>query len=176
MAKTKSETKKTNLLVFVGIGCLVLIVVVGLVVSAGIKFVTNRAGVKIKDLAKGNVTYTDTKTGTKVDIGGNKVPDNFPKDFPLYPGAKVTSVLSGAQAGKANGFWLTMSTPDGVDKVTAHYKTQLESTGWSVQQTFTAGDTMTETVSKDVWGGSLSISKSSSDKETNIVIILGSDK
>ena len=121
------------------------------------------------------MTFTDTKTGTKVDIGGNKVPDNFPKDFPLYTGAKVTSSLSGAQAGKANGFWLTMSTPDSVDAVTSYYKSQLEAKGWSIQQAYTAGDTMTETVTKGTWNGSLSISKSSSDKETIVVIILGSD-
>ena len=34
------------------------------------------------------MTFTDSKTGAKVNVGGGSVPDAFPKDFPLYPGAK----------------------------------------------------------------------------------------
>jgi hypothetical protein len=194
MAATKadatSKKKQSNPLVFVGIGCLVLIVVVGLVVSLVMHFfakrvglgllqgaIENRTGVKtnLQDVANGKMTFTDAKTGAKVDIGGGQVPDTFPKDFPLYPGAKVTSSLSGAQAGKSNGFWLTLSTPDAVDAVTAYYKGQLAANAWTIEQTYTAGDTMTETMTKGVWSGSLAITKSSSDKVTQIVIILGSD-
>ncbi len=189
-AEQKAEKKSTNPLVFVGIGCLVLIVIVGVVSSVVMKFfakrigtgllqgaIENRTGVKtnLQDLEKGKMTFTDTKTGAQVDIGGGKVPDNFPKDFPLYPGAKVTSSLSGAQSGKSNGFWLTLSTADSVDAVTTYYKSQLASKSWTVQQTYTTGDTMTETITKGMWSGSLAVTKSSSDKETQIVIILGSD-
>lgn len=186
----KAEKKKTSPLVFVGIGCLVLIVVVGLIVSLIMRFfakrvglgalqgvIENRTGVKtnLQDLEKGQMTFTDPKTGAKVDVGSGKVPENFPKDFPLYPGAKVTSALSGAQAGKSNGFWLTQSTGDSLDAVTAFYKSKLTSSGWTVDQTFTTGDTMTETVTKGTWTGSLSMTRASSDKETQIVIVLGTD-
>lgn len=189
-AEIKTAKKSTNPLIFVGIGCLVLIVVIGLIGTLIMRFfakrvglgllqgaIENRTGVKtnLADLEKGQLTFTDSKTGAKVDIGGGKVPDNFPKDFPIYPGSKVTSVLSGAQAGKANGFWLTLSSPDSVDAVTAYYKTQLTAKTWTIQQTFSAGDTMTETVTKGIWSGSLAITKSSSDKVTQIVIILGSE-
>ncbi len=187
----KAEKKKTNPLVFVGVGCLVLIVVAGLAISLVVRFfakrvglgmlqgvIENRTGVKtnLQDLENGKMTFTDPKTGSKVDIGSNKVPDTFPKEFPLYPGAKVTSSLSGAQAGKSNGFWLTLSTPDATDAVTSYYKAQLAANTWTVQQTFTTGDTTTETVTKGAWTGSLSITKSSSDKETQIVIVLGSEE
>lgn len=195
MAEKKEEKstakKSTNPLVFVGIGCLVLLVLLGIGSTIVMKFFANKIGTgivekaiesktgvktNIQDLEKGKMTFTDSKTGAKVDIGSNSVPDTFPKDFPLYPGAKVTSSLSGAQAGKSNGFWLTMTTPDTSEQVIAFYKTELEKNGWSVDSVFNANGMNTQGISKGTWKGSLSMGRSSSDSETQIVIILGEDE
>ncbi len=195
MAEKKEEKpagkKSTNPLVFVGIGCLVLLVLLGIGSTIVMKFFANKIGTgivekaiesktgvktNIQDLEKGKMTFTDSKTGAKVDIGSNSVPDTFPKDFPLYPGAKVTSSLSGAQAGKSNGFWLTMTTPDTSEKVIEFYKTELEKNGWSVDSVFNANGMNTQGISKGTWKGSLSMGRSSSDSETQIVIILGEDE
>ena len=111
-----------------------------------------------------------------MDIGSGKIPDTFPKDFPLYPGAKVTSAVSGAQSGQNNGFWLTMSTTDSVDTVGTFYKSKLASNGWTIDATYTASGTTTETISKSGWSGSLAISNESSSKETQIVIILSQEE
>lgn len=184
MAEIQSTGKKTSPLVFVGIGCLILIVLIGAGTTVFFKFfakkaiqgvIENKTGIKtnISDLEKGKVTFTDTKTGAKVDIGSGKVPDTFPKDFPLYPGAKVASAMSGAESGKSNGFWLTMTTTDSPDKVDAFYKAQFASSGWTISTTYTAGGTTSETVEKGQWSGSLAISADSGTKETQIVIILG---
>lgn len=137
MAVTTTQKKGTNPLVIVGIGCLVLLVVIGVVSSIAIKFfakrigtgllqnaIESKTGVKtnLQDIANGKMSFTDEKTGAKMDIGSGKIPDTFPKDFPLYPGVKVTSVLSGAQQGKSSGYWLTLSTADSMDKVAAFIK------------------------------------------------------
>lgn len=189
MAETKAA-KKTNPLVFVGIGCLVLLVLLGVGSTIVTKFfakqigtglvekaIESKTGVKtnIEDLEKGKMTFTDEKTGAKVDIGTNEVPDTFPKDFPLYPGAKVTSSLSGEQSGKSNGFWLTMTSQDSADKVLAFYKTELAKNGWTIESTFTANDMTNQTVKKGTWSGSLSVGKNSGSDETQIVIILGEE-
>ena len=192
MPETKTvEKKKTSPLVFVGIGCLVLFVVGGLVTSIVGHFFANKIGVgllqnaieqktgvktNLQDIEKGKATFTDTKTGATVDIGSGKIPDTFPKDFPLYPGAKVTSAVSGAQSGQNNGFWLTMSTTDSVDTVGTFYKSKLASNGWTIDATYTASGTTTETISKSGWSGSLAISNESSSKETQIVIILSQEE
>lgn len=184
MPETKISKKQTNPLVYIGVGCLVLIVLISIGSAVVGKFfakkiiqgvVENRTGIKtnLSDVENGKVTFTDSKTGAKVDIGSGKVPDNFPTDFPLYPGAKVASAMSGNQTGSNNGFWLTMSTPDSLDKVTAYYGSQLKSGGWTISTTYTAGGTMTETVDKGQWSGSLAVSTDTSSKETQIVIILG---
>lgn len=191
MADKKTEKKSTNPLVFVGIGCLVLLVLLGIGSTVVMKFFANKIGsglvekaiesktgvkTNIEDLEKGKMTFTDSKTGAKVDIGSNTVPDTFPKDFPIYPGSKVTSSLSGAQTGKSNGFWLTMTTTDTSEKVVSFYKTELAKSGWTVDSTFTANDMNTQGISKGTWKGSLSMGKSSPDEETQIVIILGQDE
>lgn len=187
----ESVKKSTNPLVFVGIGCLVLLVLLGIGVTVAMKFfaktigssmvekaIESKTGVKtnISDLEKGKMTFTDSKTGAKVNIGSGEVPDTFPKEFPLYPGYKVTSSMSGAASGKNNGFWLTLSTSDASDKVTDFYKTELAKNGWTIDSTFTANDMTTQAISKGTWKGSLSMGKTSSETETQIVIILGEDE
>lgn len=179
MAETK---KKTSPLVFIGIGCLVLIVLFGLgsaIVGKFVlgKFIESKTGIKtnIKDLEEGKMTFTDEKTGATVDVGSGKMPDNFPKDFPVYPGAKVTSSLSGGQTDKGNGFWLTLSTPDALDKVTAFYKTSFAANGWTVEASYTGSGTTTQTVKKGTMSGSVSIMREDGASETQIVIVLGEE-
>ena len=188
--KTPSK-KSTNPLVFVGVGCLVLLVLLGVGGAIVMKFfaknigqnlvekaIENKTGVKtnIEDLEKGKMTFTDSKTGATVDIGSNSVPEDFPKDFPLYKGARVTSSLSGAQAGKSNGYWLTMSTPDAADKVVSFYKTELPKNGWTVESTFAANEMTNYGVSKGTWNGSVSAGKNEDENETQVIIILGQEE
>jgi hypothetical protein len=195
MVDTKSPdtTKKgkTNPLIFVGIGCLALLVILGIAGSLISKFVFKKAGTSLLqnliekktgvktnlgDLEKGQMTFTDEKTGTKVDIGSNKLPDTFPKDFPVYPGSKVTAVLSGTEQGKSSGFWVTLTTPDSLDKVTAYYKTGLKTNGWTETASYTSGDTTTQTVSKGVYSGTIGITRGADSSETEIVIMIGEEK
>lgn len=187
MPKTQPAGKKTSPLLFVGVGCIVLIVLISLgsfivgklfakKIAVGVlqTAIEKQTGVKtnLQDVENGKMTFTDSKTGAKVDIGTGKVPDNFPKDFPLYTGAKVVSAMSGNQSGSSNGFWLTMSTTDSVDKVAAFYKSKFASGGWVVGTTYTAGGTFSQTVEKGQWSGSVAISEDTSSKETQIVVIL----
>jgi len=193
MAKKETEAVKkgTNPLVFVGVGCLVLLVVLGVGSAVAFKFFANtvgkgmvekaieaKTGVKtdISNLEDGKMTFTDSKTGAQVNIGTGEIPAAFPKDFPVYPDAKVTSSLSGAEAGKNNGYWLTFETADALDTVAAFYKAEFAKNGWTVESTFTANDTTTQAVKKADWRGSLSLAKDGSGGKTQIVIILGQEQ
>lgn len=190
MADTKAVKKGTNQLIFVGIGCLVLIVLFGLASSIFMKFfakkvgigmlqgaIENKTGVKtnLSDLEKGKLSFTDPKTGSKVDIGTGKIPETFPKDFPIYTGAKVTSVMSGSEKGNNNGFWVTLSTSDSMDKVSTFYTNKLAENGWETTSNYSSGDTSTRTVTKGIYSGSIAITQSSDSKETEIMIILGTE-
>jgi hypothetical protein len=187
----KSSKKGTNPLVFVGIGCLVLLILLGIGSTVVMKFFAKKVGVgllqnvieqktgvktNLQDAENGKMTFTDEKTGTKVDVGSGKIPDTFPKDFPIYPGAKVTGVLTGAQQGKSNGFWVTLTTADSWDTVSSYYTTTLKTNGWTQTATYTVGGTTTQTVSKGKSSGTVGITQNSSSKETEIVIMIGEDQ
>lgn len=197
-AKTTKSTDSTpkkgpNILLVVGLGCLgllVLLAIVGTIVSKMIfknvggigtslfsKALESKTGIKtdMKGLEEGKLSFTDPKTGSTVDIGSNKLPDNFPKDFPVYPGSKVTSAASSTEKGQGAGFWVTFSTGDAVDKVSAYYKSKLAANGWETTGTYQAGDSATESITKGSWKGTLAIVKEGSAKETNIVVMLNED-
>jgi hypothetical protein len=186
----KTEKKGANPLLIVGIGCFVLLVILGVVGSIAMKFfakkigtgllqsaIESKTGVKtnLSDVENGKFSFTDQKTGAKVDIGSDKLPDTFPKDFPVYPGAKVTGVLSGTEKGKSTGAWVTFTTADSKDKVASFYTANLKSNGWTEESTFTSGDTVTETVSKGTMNGTVGITRASDATETEIIVMLGVD-
>jgi len=94
-------------------------------------------------------TATVTKRGDGVDVtvkgpdGGTvrvasgeegvSVPEGFPKDVPLYPGAIVTTAAT-----VQNAMNVVLKTKDPISKVTSFYKEKMKDNGWEIQ---TAVDT-----------------------------------
>ncbi|OGG02516.1 hypothetical protein A2Z33_01825 [Candidatus Gottesmanbacteria bacterium RBG_16_52_11] len=181
-------TKKLPTIAWVGIGCVVLLVLAGIVMTffgslfaTGIggallkKGIESKTGVKV-DSDKGSMTFTDKETGQTVNVGADqKLPDNFPKDFPIYPGVKFTGSMSGNnQKQDSKGFWVVMSTGDSVDQVKEFYDAQLETSGWEVANTMTAGSLVSWTVKKGTLEGAVSVTRGEQDSETAITVTLGS--
>ena len=140
-------------------------VVILFVVGLAIQFFAKKAST---DIEKGKVTFTDTKTGQTVAVGGEKLPDSFPKDFPIYPGAKIVSSLS------SNGLLVTFTAPDGhgLAKVVPFYKNGLGSSGWTITSSFDSDTIQTWAIAKGTTEGSVSITTSERDPLT-IVVTLG---
>jgi hypothetical protein len=129
------------------------VVVVALLVIGGIqRAVSRRAG---SDLANRIIEQT---TGGKVNVDSNggtvtvkteqgtvttsdKLPDGFPTDVPLYPGAKVTGSVAGVQDQK-NGAYVGMESADAFAKVRDYYKTELVAKGWKIDLSSEQGGTM----------------------------------
>ncbi len=130
----------------------------------------------LNDIQNGKLEFTDPKTGAKLNIGGNKIPTDFPKDFPIYPGTTVTSSLSGNQTGNGNGFWLTLTTDDSTEKVTSFYESNLKTNGWTLNTTQGAGVGTNWVVSKDKLSGYLTIDRPQDQNQTSILIVLGNAK
>src|SRR5260221_628953 len=127
--------------------------------------------VNVDNLNRGKLTYTDPKTGATLNIGSNKIPADFPKDFPVYPGSTVTSSLSGNQSGQGNGFWLTLTSKDAQDKVASYYESNLATNGWKADATTGSGTGMNWAVSKGNLSGYVTVSNS--ENLTSILIVLG---
>jgi hypothetical protein len=185
----KSESKKSSMspLVGLGIGCLVILVVFGIVASLAMRFfakrigtslvqsvIENKTGVKtnLQDLEQGKLSFTDNKTGQKLDIGSGKLPDSFPKDFPIYPGSTVVSAISGNQVGQGNGFYIIFSTKDASSTVLSYYKSHFKTNGWAIDSTTEMGGISSLGVSKGKQEGTLVVSVDSGKGETGIAVTL----
>ena len=124
---------------------------------------------------KGKLTFTDTKTGQTVNVRGEKLPDTFPKDFPIYPGAKVVSSVSNIQQGKGNGLLVTFTIPSGqgLNKVVPFYKSGLNTSGWTITSSFDSDTIQTWAIAKGSTEGSVAIT---SERDQMTVIVTLGDK
>ena len=89
---------------------------------------------------KGTMTIV-TDAGTMTMGETAKIPDDFPKAVPVYPGAKAKMALKSASAGKE--VWsVSLETTDTKDQVVAYYKANM--TGYTVASAMDMGtSTMT---------------------------------
>jgi len=168
----------------IGCGCLLIILIL---VALGAAF----SGIIIRKLISGAITqktglvqtttgtgtgttFTDPKTGAIINLDVNKIPDNFPKDFPIYPSAKVSSSYTAPSGDK--GIWLTLTTTDDLEKVVTFYNQKLKENGWTET---TSADPVSGTIftlSKDKLAGSLLVQRAKDQKENSIIIVLGETK
>jgi diadenosine tetraphosphatase ApaH/serine/threonine PP2A family protein phosphatase len=100
---------------------------------------------KGKDVS--SMTFTG-KDGQKVvmDVGNGKLPADYPKDVPVYDGAKV--ILS-QSASEKNTHNLVLESNDPPEKIAEFYKKGLESNGWKIESTMNMGEMSMFTASKD---------------------------
>jgi hypothetical protein len=105
--------------------------------SVGCKRLAERAAEKAEEKAiekqtggqvsingeKGQLTIT-TDAGAMTFGTGAKIPDDFPKAVPVYPGAKPSLGAKSAAAGK-DVWTVAMETTDTKDQVVAFYKSNL---------------------------------------------------
>lgn len=81
----------------------------------------NKVDIQTND-GKLAVKVTDDKGTTMTLAASDKLPDDFPKSVPIYPGAKVQATLAGKSETKEGGFMVTLSSPDPTANVGAFYK------------------------------------------------------
>lgn len=178
---TPNKSSKTNLIVVIIIAVVVVLAVAGWALKFVAKkastallegAIENASGVKtdLSDVEKGKVTYTDKKTGDTFSIGSEKLPDTFPKDFPLYPNAKVISSVTSSQGEKAV-LLVIFETTDGLDKVVPFYKSGIGTGGWEITSSFDSDTLQTWAIAKENTEGSLSIT--SQEGKTTIQVMLG---
>jgi hypothetical protein len=69
------------------------------------------------------ITFKGNKPGEAITVGTGKVPDDFPKDVPIYPGAKI---IGGASTGGASpSKSVSLKTEDAPAKVLAFYQSKI---------------------------------------------------
>ena len=117
----------------------------------------------------GKMTFENSEGKVSFEEGG-KIPEGFPKDFPVYSGAKVVSSFTANTDGK-DGMNVVWETNDSADDVFAFYKKDLVANGWKVTATFEQEGSMTTSFEQEGWGGFMGIT--SSEGKTTISATIG---
>jgi hypothetical protein len=126
--------------------------------------------VKVEQKGKDSSSMTFTgKDGQKVviDSGGGKVPDDYPKDLPVYAGAKVIMSQSATEKNTHN---LVLESSDPADKIADYYKKSLESNGWKIEGSMNMGEMNMFTAVKDKRQAIVQVMNSSEKRTINQVL------
>ena len=117
---------------------------------------------------KGQVNIkTDDGETLEMTYGKNTIPDDFPKDVPIYSPSQVTM----SQIINENNSVLSLHTDDEVSKVAEFYKKELVQQGWSIKNEMTMG-TMS-LLQGEKGKRALNVTVNHKDKKTVISIVVG---
>ncbi len=89
---------------------------------------------KGKDAGTVTVIGKDGKTAT-LDFNQGKIPDDYPKDVPVYSGKVVMSQAISEKHARN----LMLETSDSADKIAEFYRKELERNGWKTETTVATG-------------------------------------
>ncbi len=142
-----------------------MVLVVVAIILAGLYFV----GRTLSRSQGDKVTLTGEDGEVSLEAGGD-LPESFPKDFPVYSGAKLVSSFSASGEG-GDGVSVVWETGDSFDKVTDFYKKKLQEDGWKVESTFEQKDSFTSSFKKGEVEGFIGITLGEGGKATISVTI-----
>ena len=120
------------------------------------------------DEEKGQIAIkTEEGETLNVSYGKDSIPDNFPKDVPVYSPAavKMTQIID------ARKHFISLGTKDDVSKVAAFYTKELPAQGWSVKNEMSMGNMSLLHVQKG--NRALNVTVNKSDEETIISMVVG---
>jgi len=134
---------------YIVVGIAVIVTVAFVACSRSRTYTSKDGSVTVEQKGKdaGSMTFTG-KNGETVAItmNGGKVPDDYPKDVPLYEGTKV--IMSNT-ASEKHAKHLVLESTDPADKIAEYYKKGLESNGWKIEGTMNMGEMNMFTASKE---------------------------
>jgi len=181
---SKKETKKgLPTIAVVGIGCFVLLALIGIGITFAGKLLFSKVGMGLvkkgieektgmsisTEKGKEGMTFTDKESGAEIQINADaKIPDNFPKDFPVYPGAKPSGSLSNSK--DDTGFFLVLTSTDDAKKIVEYYAKQFPANGWTVKNTSDFGGVSMISAEKGMLVGSATIGTEKDSKETSLML------
>lgn len=117
-------------------------------------------------------SMTTAGGGPSVVIGkGAKVPDDFPKDIPVYPGSEIQM----SSADPANhSFVVQATTADPIDKVGGFYQKEMKAQGWTEAQVVSqTGEVAMQMLSYEKADASAVIMVTVMDGKTSLSITTG---
>jgi len=109
------------------------------------------------------------KTADGTYTGGNKMPDDFPSDVPVYPDADVQGSYS-LNGASGQGFTVGLSSDDPLADVIAWYKREVAAKGWTIVADANYNGSLVLSATKDARG--LNVSVSEDDGKVTIGLVV----
>ena len=106
------------------------------------------------------------------------MPASFPKDFPQYPGARLTAAFDSTQ-GTTQSWIMGWQTLDSPQKVNDYMAANLNKGDWQVSGTFSGSGSYVFTMnrrSNTKFAGTLTIGQNNQKTRTEIALLLGNGK
>ncbi|HEY4522581.1 MAG TPA: hypothetical protein VJH91_03040 [Candidatus Paceibacterota bacterium] len=131
------------------IGAIVVVLLLGWLVTRDMGGIAGTmAGVDTDRNMDGSTTYTDDQ-GNSATVGGGSMPENWPTDAPAnFAGASIQySGTSNPQTGEA-GSAIVYTVSASSQAVADHYRAQLQSNGWKLENTANVGGATVLSASK----------------------------
>lgn len=133
----------------------VLVVVIGGIASAASRWMGESAAERAIRAATGGAADVDVRNGdvtVKTADGtwttSEKLPDGFPTDVPLYPGAKVKASVAGAGQ-QGGGHYVTLESSASIADIGAWYKKEVVAQGWAIETDATVSGSVMIGAKKD---------------------------
>lgn len=133
------------------------------------RFLVKDGQVKVSDGGK-KISYSGKEGEFSFETEG-KLPEGFPSDFPLYPGAKISSSWN-ASSEESKGYSLILETEAKPGEVDKYYKEELVKKGWKITSQFTDQESFTYTFEKGSLNGLVGIAVGEEGK-TAISVTIG---
>ena len=122
--------------------------------------------------ANNQMQFKDNKTGNTVSFGENlSIPADFPKDVPIYPGSKASSIMSSQTDKTANA---TLTTSDDSATVIKWYEGQFS--GWKEDENSTINNVEVREYSKDTVKITVSVWPQSGDQTGSFITLSRSEE
>jgi hypothetical protein len=117
------------------------------------------------------VTVNGKDGNGSVQFGTAKLPDDWPSEIPVYPGAKLLTAMTTTDKG-VSGHVLTLETTDSVDKVITYYKSKLS--GYKSMLDMSSGEGHTLALENDATHLQVNISATpQGNTKTNVFLLAG---
>lgn len=180
--ETKGKSNKGLIIIIVIAAILVGLVLLGKLVSKVIAekftsgFLSRVTGQNVNVSGDGkNITVKTDKGDVTINSGGS-LPSDFPKDFPIYPGAKLTGSFSakGTNGENSKGLSVVWETNDDAAKIGSFYRSALASAGYTISTEYSQSNSTTLTFEKGDVSGFLGVTKGN-DGKTAISVTMGTN-
>ena len=129
-------------------------------------FFSTVTGGRITIASDGQIFITDKSQSSTISVS-NQLPDGFPANLPIFPGARLDMGVSQLENDSVS---VTLTTPYKIKDVAQFYQKWLPKKGWQINPLKSTQTKWQALIENKVWQGSIYISRS--DNTTQIAIDL----